>query len=116
MIQCAKEFLGVHDFAAMRTLGSNVKTTVREVYEVEVSFSGELIFVRIRASGFLYNMARTMTGTLLYAGLGKLRKGDIARILESGNRTLAGPTLEARGLCMTGVWYPEPYAHLGRQD
>ncbi|MBQ1504274.1 MAG: tRNA pseudouridine(38-40) synthase TruA [Oscillospiraceae bacterium] len=116
MVQCAKEFLGVHDFAAMRTLGSNVKTTVREVYEVEVSFSGELIFVRIRASGFLYNMARTMTGTLLYAGLGKLREGDIARILESGNRTLAGPTLEARGLCMTGVWYPEPYAHLGRQD
>ena len=39
------------------------------------------------------------------AGLGKLAPGDIAEILQSGDRRLAGPTLEAGGLCMTGVWY-----------
>ena len=114
MARCAREFIGVHDFSAMRSLGSNVKTTVREVYETEVSFSGDKIFIRIRASGFLYNMARTMAGTLVYAGLGKLREGDISEILASKDRILAGPTLEAGGLCMTGVWYPEPYSFLSR--
>ncbi len=114
MVNCAREFLGVHDFSAMRSLGSNVKTTVREVYETEVTFSGDKIFIRIRANGFLYNMARTMAGTLVYAGLGKLREGDITEILESKDRIQAGPTLEAGGLCMTGVWYPAPYSFLSR--
>ena len=114
MVRCAREFVGVHDFSAMRSLGSNVKTTVREVYEAEVTFEGDRIDIRIRANGFLYNMARTMAGTLLYAGLGKLREGDITEILESKDRIAAGPTLEAGGLCMTGVWYPEPYSFLSR--
>jgi len=113
---CAKEFIGTRDFSAMRSLGSNVKTTVREVYEVDVRFDDTLIYMRFKASGFLYNMARTMAGTLLYAGLGKIMPGDITKILESQNRTAAGPTLEAHGLCMTGVWYPEPYTFLSNFD
>lgn len=112
MCACAREFLGEHDFSAMRTLGSNVKTTVREVYALELSRQDAFIRIRIRANGFLYNMARTMAGTLLYAGLGKLAPGDISTILEEKNRCAAGPTLEAQGLCMTGVWYPQPYTFL----
>lgn len=105
MRACAVEFLGEHDFAAMRSVGSNVKTTVRTVYDCEVTEDGDIIKIRIKASGFLYNMARAMSGTLVYAGLGKLNPGDITRILEKGDRCEAGPTLEASGLCMTGVWY-----------
>ena len=105
MTDCAREFLGEHDFAAVRSLGSNVSTTVRTVYDCEVSQNGHLITIRIKASGFLYNMARAMAGTLVFAGLHKLEQGDIAAILRSGDRRLAGPTLEACGLCMTGVWY-----------
>ena len=105
MQTCSAEFLGEHDFSAVRSLGSNVSTTVRTVYDCEVAAQGSLITIRIKASGFLYNMARAMAGTLVYAGLGKLAPGDIAEILQSGDRRLAGPTLEAGGLCMTGVWY-----------
>ena len=105
MRTCAAEFLGEHDFAAVRSLGSNVTTTVRTVYDCEVTAGDDLISIRIRASGFLYNMARAMAGTLVYAGLHKLGPGDISEILQSGDRRLAGPTLEACGLCMTGVWY-----------
>ncbi|MBE6936907.1 MAG: tRNA pseudouridine(38-40) synthase TruA [Ruminococcaceae bacterium] len=107
MAQCAAEFVGTHDFAAVRSLGSNVKTTVRTVFDCEVGGTEELITVRIKASGFLYNMARAMAGTLVYAGLHKLQPGDITEILKSGDRRLAGPTLEPGGLCMTGVWYEE---------
>lgn len=105
MQACAEEFLGEHDFSAVRSLGSNVSTTVRTVFDCEVRAQGTLITVRIKASGFLYNMARAMAGTLVYAGLHKLAPGDISDILKSGDRRLAGPTLEAGGLCMTGVWY-----------
>ena len=105
MVRCAREFLGKHDFSAVRSLGSNVSTTVRTVYDCEVRQEDALLTIRIRASGFLYNMARAMAGTLVYAGLHKLNDGDITEILKSGDRRLAGPTLEACGLCMTGVWY-----------
>ena len=105
MQHCAVEFLGQHDFSAVRSLGSNVSTTVRTVYDCEVSMQAEVIAIRIKANGFLYNMARAMAGTLVYAGLHKLAPGDITEILEYGDRRLAGPTLEANGLCMTGVWY-----------
>lgn len=103
--RAAEEFTGTHDFAAVRSTGTNVKTTVRTVYEFEVTRSGDIISFRICASGFLYNMARAMVGTVLYAGLGKLRPGDISAILDSKNRCLAGPTVPPHGLYMTGVWY-----------
>ena len=112
MTVCAAEFIGEHDFSSMRSLGSNVSTTVRTVYETELVFDGPIIKIRIKAGGFLYNMARTMAGTLLYAGLGKLKQGDITKILESKDRTGAGPTLAAHGLCMTGVWFKPPYSFL----
>ena len=105
MQACSVEFLGEHDFSAVRSLGSNVSTTVRTVYDCDVTKKGNIVAVRIKASGFLYNMARAMAGTLVYAGLRKLAPGDISAILKSGDRRLAGPTLEAGGLCMTGVWY-----------
>ena len=81
----------------MRSLGSNVSTTVRTVYDCDVTKKGNIVAVRIKASGFLYNMARAMAGTLVYAGLRKLAPGDISAILQSGDRRLAGPTLEAGG-------------------
>ena len=57
---------------------------------------GELILLRVCANGFLYNMVRAMTGTVVYAAEGKIRPQDIGRILDSGNRTAAGPTVPPR--------------------
>ena len=48
-----------------------------------------------------------MTGTVVYAAEGKIRPQDIARILESGNRTAAGPTVPPGGLYMTHLWYDD---------
>lgn len=101
----AKQFLGTHDFAAVRSVGTNVKTTVRTVYDFAVEQEGDLFSFRICASGFLYNMARAMVGTVLYVSLGKLRPEEIPEILETGDRCLAGPTVPPQGLYMTGVWY-----------
>ncbi|MCR4771834.1 MAG: tRNA pseudouridine(38-40) synthase TruA [Oscillospiraceae bacterium] len=101
----AERFKGTHDFAAVRSVGTNVKTTVRTVYDFEISRSGDMLSFRICANGFLYNMARAMVGTVLYVGLGKLRPEDIDGILDSRDRCLAGPTVPPHGLYMTGVWY-----------
>ena len=101
----AEQFLGTHDFAAVRSVGTNVKTTVRTVYDFSVEQEGDLFSFRICASGFLYNIARAMVGTVLYVSLGKLRPEEIPEILETGDRCLAGPTVPPQGLYMTGVWY-----------
>ena len=106
MRRAAEGFLGTHDFAAVRSVGTNVKTTVRTVYDFEIREEGNLISLRIAASGFLYNMARAMVGTVVYASLGKLRPEDIPAILDAGDRCLAGPTVPPQGLYMTDVRYP----------
>ncbi|MBR5701366.1 MAG: tRNA pseudouridine(38-40) synthase TruA, partial [Oscillospiraceae bacterium] len=81
----AEQFLGTHDFAAVRSVGTNVKTTVRTVYDFAVEQEGDLFSFRICASGFLYNMARAMVGTVLYVSLGKLRPEEIPEILDTGD-------------------------------
>jgi tRNA pseudouridine38-40 synthase len=98
-------FVGTHDFAAVRSVGTNVKTTVRTIYYVELEKKDDIIDLRICADGFLYNMARSIVGTVIYASMGKLSPEDIPRILQSGDRRLAGPTVPPHGLYMTGVWY-----------
>ena len=75
------------------------------VYEFAVDREGDLFSFRISASGFLYNMARAMVGTVFYVSLGKLRPEEIPAILDAGDRCLAGPTVPPQGLYMTGVWY-----------
>ena len=107
MQEAAAQFVGTHDFAAVRSVGTDVKTTVRTVYYFDVERRGELILLRVCANGFLYNMVRAMTGTVVYAAEGKIRPQDIGRILESGNRTAAGPTVPPGGLYMTHLWYDD---------
>ena len=68
---------------------------------------GELITLKVCANGFLYNMARAMAGTVVYAAEGKIRPEEIGEILASGNRTAAGPTVPAGGLYMTRLWYDD---------
>ena len=107
MQEAASQFVGTHDFAAVRSVGTDVKSTVRTVYYFDVERRGELILLRVCANGFLYNMVRAMTGTVVYAAEGKIRPQDIGRILESGNRTAAGPTVPPGGLYMTHLWYDD---------
>ncbi len=107
MREAAERMVGEHDFAALRSVGSNVKTTVRTVYRCEVLKDGEFVSICVAANGFLYNMARAIAGTLLYVSERKLMADDVSRLLLGGRRQDAGPTLPACGLYMTGVKYAD---------
>ena len=107
MAQAAAQFVGTHDFAAVRSVGTETRTTVRTVHYFEIERHGTVIDCRVCADGFLYNMVRAMVGTCIYAAEGKLDPADIPAILSSRNRTLAGPTAPPDGLYMTNLWYEE---------
>ena len=107
MQAAADQFVGTHDFAAVRSVGTDVKSTVRTVYYYKVERHGDLLALRVCANGFLYNMARAMAGTLVYAAEGKIKPEEIGAILDSGNRTAAGPTVPPGGLYMTHLWYDD---------
>ncbi len=107
MQEAASQFVGTHDFSAVRSVGTQTKTTVRTVYYFNVKRTGDLIECSVCANGFLYNMVRAMVGTIIYAAEGKLSPQEIPAILESGDRTLSGPTAPPGGLYMTKLWYEE---------
>jgi tRNA pseudouridine38-40 synthase len=105
MARAAQAFVGTHDFAAVRSVGTETKTTVRTIHWCNVQKQGDLITVAVCANGFLYNMVRAIVGTLVYASYGKLEPEDIPRLLELGDRRLTGPTMPPQGLYMHRVWY-----------
>lgn len=107
MAAAAKQFVGTHDFAAVRSVGTETRTTVRTVHYFEVERTDRLICCRVCADGFLYNMVRAMVGTIVYASEGKLAPEDIPAILAGRCRTDAGPTAPPGGLYMTNLWYNE---------
>ena len=106
--KAAQDFVGTHDFKAVRSEGTQTKTTVRTVYWCRAEKDGDLITVSICANGFLYNMCRAMVGTMVYASYGKLRAEDIPALLETRDRCLTGPTMPPQGLYMHRVWYDGP--------
>ena len=107
MAAAAAQFVGTHDFAAVRSVGTETRTTVRTVHYFDIERKGQIIDCRVCADGFLYNMVRAMVGTCIYAAECKLAPEDIPDILSSRNRTLAGPTAPPDGLYMTNLWYDE---------
>ena len=105
MQAAARAFEGTHDFRAVRSVGTETKTTVRTVHWCRAEREGDIITVSICADGFLYNMCRAMVGTMVYAAYGKLSPEDIPELLERGDRRLTGPTMPPQGLYLNRVWY-----------
>lgn len=105
MQAAARAFEGTHDFKAVRSEGTQTKTTVRTVYWCRAEKDGDLITVSICANGFLYNMCRAMVGTMVYASYGKLIPEEIPALLEKRDRRLTGPTMPPQGLYLNRVWY-----------
>ncbi len=116
MDRAAKAFVGTHDFAAVRSVGTETKTTVRTVHWCRAEREGDLITVSVCADGFLYNMVRAIVGTLVYASYGKLEPEDIPRLLELGDRRLTGPTMPPQGLYMHRVWYDGPAGKMMQKE
>ena len=107
MREGAAYLVGEHDFKSFCSVAAVVETTVRTILSITIKRQGKEIVISVCGTGFLYNMVRAITGTVLYAAEGKLKPEDIPVILDSGNRTLAGPTAPPGGLYLTRVWYED---------
>ena len=105
MQRAAHAFVGTHDFRAVRSVGTETRTTVRTVYWCEVTQEDDIITLAVCADGFLYNMVRAIVGTCVYACHGKLVPEEIPHLLEIGDRRLTGPTMPPQGLYMNRIWY-----------
>lgn len=103
--RAGRAFEGTHDFRAVRSVGTDTKTTVRTVYWCRAKKDGDMIEIAVCADGFLYNMARAIVGTMVYASHGKIDPDEIPELLERGDRRLTGPTMPPQGLYMNRVWY-----------
>lgn len=112
MRSAAAQFVGTHDFASVRSVGTETRTTVRTVYSFTVEENAPTIDLRVCADGFLYNMVRAMAGTLLYVSEGKIDAHEIPSLLEKRDRRLAGPTVPPQGLYLTRVWYNGPVGEM----
>ena len=115
MRECADVLEGEHDFAAFSSTGSSVKTSVRNLYSVEIGpWVDELgetvfgIFIDVCGNGFLYNMVRIIAGAVLDCGVGKLNVSAVKEALQTGNRELLGKTMPAKGLTLMQVDYGYP--------
>lgn len=101
----ANHFQGSHDFAGFSSTGGKVTSTVREIYSLTVNYEEPLITITITGNGFLYNMVRIITGTLVLAGKGKINPINIPSIITTKDRTKAGITMPARGLTLINISY-----------
>ncbi|MEG6616928.1 tRNA pseudouridine(38-40) synthase TruA [Peptococcaceae bacterium 1198_IL3148] len=101
----AQCLLGEHDFKAFQAQGTPVKSTVRKIINAQVEKMDNNIILTVAGNGFLYNMVRIITGTLIQVGLGKLEPNKITDIISSKDRTKAGPTVPPQGLCLEEIYY-----------
>ena len=108
MRAAAARLAGTRDFRAFSNTGSPRRTTVRTLAPVRVLARRERFAVIVQGDGFLYNMVRTLVGTLIEVARGKCDPASVTRALESGRRTDAGPTAPAAGLYLMRVLYDEP--------
>ena len=100
--------MGTHDFKCFQAAGGEEKeTTVRTIYSLDVKREGENVVIEVAGDGFLYNMVRIITGTLVEVGLGKKKPEDLAAIIDSKDRRKAGHTAPAEGLYLVEVYYEQ---------
>ncbi|MEM6329143.1 MAG: tRNA pseudouridine(38-40) synthase TruA [Planctomycetota bacterium] len=97
--------IGRHDFACFESTGSERATTVRTITRLSVTRVGERVDIQVTGDGFLYNMVRTIAGTLVEVGRGARPAAWVGQVLASRSRTQAGPTAPAHGLVLASVEY-----------
>lgn len=106
MQKAIKYFEGEHDFKAFKASGTSSKSSIRTIYKAEIyEKEDEKIWIELTGNGFLYNMVRIISGTLVDVGLGKIPVEDIPIIIESKKRENAGKTLPPQGLYLVNVEY-----------
>ena len=99
----ASYLLGEHDFKSFCSVHTDAKTTVREISHISLEEKEDEIHLTVKGYGFLYNMVRIITGTLVEIGRGKREPEDIPLILEALDRRKAGPTAPPNGLTLMNI-------------
>ena len=105
MQKAIKHFIGEHDFKAFKSSGTSSKSSVRTIYNAVIKQEDDKIIIELTGNGFLYNMVRIISGTLVDVGLGKIKPEEIPEIIESKDRQRAGKTLPPQGLYLLEVKY-----------
>ena len=105
MKKAIKYFEGEHDFKGFKASGTSSKSSVRTIYKTDIREESGRIIIELTGNGFLYNMVRIISGTLVDVGIGKIKSEDIPKIIESKDRTRAGKTLPPHGLYLLKVEY-----------
>ncbi|MGN1401682.1 MAG: tRNA pseudouridine(38-40) synthase TruA [Bacillus sp. (in: firmicutes)] len=97
--------LGTHDFTSFSSARSEVKDKVRTIHSIDCSHSGQELILTYTGNGFLYNMVRILTGTLIEVGSGKREPEEIPAIIQRKDRAAAGKTAPPQGLYLCAVYY-----------
>lgn len=106
MQEAVKYFVGEHDFKAFKASGTSSKSSVRTIYDAKViKMPDDKIWIELTGNGFLYNMVRIISGTLVEVGMGKIEPKEIEDIIKSQKRENAGKTLPPQGLYLVNVEY-----------
>lgn len=106
MREASEVLIGTHDFQSFTNLkAKNGKSTVRTIRSITISEENNIIRIAYSGNGFLLNMVRILTGTLIDAGRGKLSPLDVEKILALKSRDAAGFKVPSKGLCMESVEY-----------
>ena len=101
----AAVLVGEHDFKSFQARDKRERASIRKIFSINIRKSGSSIIIDIVGNGFLYNMVRNITGTLIDVGRGYLPPGSMSKILKSADRTAAGPTAPAKGLFLQEITY-----------
>lgn len=101
----AEYLIGRHNFTSFCNNKNLKKSPVREIFSIDIEKVDSEIIITIRGDGFLYNMVRIITGTLIEIGHGKRSPEEIPLILNAQNRKKAGETAPPKGLCLMAVRY-----------
>lgn len=105
MKEAASNLIGEHDFSSFKSARSKKKSNVRALYSIDISRKRCLVEIVFHGNGFLHNMVRIITGTLIEVGLGITKPELLKEILRKKDRTLAGPTASPKGLYLLEVYY-----------
>ena len=109
MREAAAYIVGEHDFKSFCCVRTQAESTVRTIYSLEVLQEGSEIIIRIKGNGFLYNMVRIITGTLIQVGKGRFKPEYVKQMLEAKDRTVAGQTAPPQGLTLVGIEYVDNF-------
>lgn len=105
MVKAVQYLKGQHDFTSFQSSGSKIKDTVRTINKIELFNKNQEIWLEVAGDGFLYNMVRIITGTLIEVGTGRIKPTKLKNIINARDRNLAGFTAPASGLTLVKVYY-----------